>query len=82
MALGLVFGFVVGGAEVAKGRVPAAWVVEALDEREDRVREAVAGGPGRAVEQLGLQGGEEALGHGVVEAVADRSHRPEQPGLA
>jgi len=30
---------VVGRAELAEGGVSAAWVVEALDEREDRVRE-------------------------------------------
>ena len=29
----------------------------------------------RAVEQLAFEGGEEALGHGVVEAVPDRAHR-------
>jgi hypothetical protein len=78
----MVLGLVVGGAEVAEGGVAAARVVEALDEREDRVRQAFSSGPGRAVEQFGLQGGEEALGDAVVEAVTDRAHRPEQPGLA
>jgi hypothetical protein len=34
-----------------------------------------------AVEQLALQGGEEALGHRVVQRVADAAHRGDQAGL-
>src|ERR1700759_5740894 len=33
-------------------------------------------------EQLGFEGGEEALGHGVVVGVTDRSHRWSNTGLA
>ena len=33
-----------------------------------------------SVDELTLQGGEEALGHGVVEAVTDRAHRALHPG--
>ena len=43
---------------------PAA-VVEDLDELEDRHSQRVAGRPGMPIEQLGLQGREEALGDGV-----------------
>lgn len=60
-ASSLVLLLVVGGAEVAEGGVRPAGVVEALDEREDGLGKALAGRPGRAVEQLGPQGREEAL---------------------
>src|SRR3954468_12094878 len=75
-------GLVVGGAEVAQCGVPAAGVVEALEVAEDGVGQLLAGGPGMPVEQLGLQGGEEALGQAIVQAVADAAHRAEQAGLA
>ncbi len=40
------------------------------------------GRPVGAVDELGLEGSEEALGQGVVVAVADRAHRGRDPGLA
>lgn len=48
------WGFVVGGAKVAEGAVPAAGVVEALNPLEDRRRELDTGVPGGAVEQFAL----------------------------
>ena len=59
-------------------------VVEPLEIVEDHrpcllpAREATAGLP---IDQLGLQGGEEALRHRVVVAVAHRAHRHRDVGL-
>src|SRR5207253_5699958 len=63
------------GAEVAQGGVAAARVVEALDVIEDGHPRLRVGAPAGPVDQLALQRGEEALGQGVVERVADRAHR-------
>ena len=60
-----------GGSSEVQGRVAALGVVEDLDEVEHRRAQPVAGGPGVAVQQLALQGGEEALGHGIVQRIAD-----------
>jgi hypothetical protein len=60
----------------------AAWVVEALQVVEDRGARLGAGREPGVVQQLALQGGEEALGDGVIEAAADRAHRGDQAGLA
>lgn len=60
---------------VAEGRVPAARVVEAFDELDDRLAGLVVSLERRAADQLALECGEEALTHGVVVAVADGSHR-------
>ena len=70
------------GTEVAEAAVAADAVVEDLDVLEDRGPRFGRARPVGAVDQLGLQGGEEALGHGVVVAVADRAHRRRDPGLA
>jgi len=51
-------------------------VVERFDVVEDGEARLLPGGPVVPVEEFGLQGGEEALGQGVVEAVAGRAHRP------
>jgi hypothetical protein len=50
-------------------------VVEGLDVGEDLTTELPPGRPGTAVDELLLQGGEEALGDGVIEAVASGAHR-------
>ena len=50
-------------------------VVPDLDPLEDGRPRRGAGRPGPGVDELGLEGGEEALGHGVVEAVARPAHR-------
>src|SRR6185436_43834 len=62
--------FEVGWREVAEGGVAASAVVEGLDVLEDGGPGLLAGAPGLAVDQLGLKGGEEALGDGVVPAGA------------
>src|SRR5215212_721413 len=56
----------VGRGEVAEGGMAALAVVEGLDVLEDGRLCLLPGGPGLTVEQLGLEGGEEALGDGVV----------------
>src|SRR4051794_40310205 len=66
----MVVAFEVGGREVAEGGMAALAIVEGLDVLEDRGPGLLPGGPALAVEQLGLEGGEEALGDGVVPAGA------------
>src|SRR5918997_256153 len=58
--------FELGWREVAEGGMAALAVVEGLDVVEDGGPGLLAGPPGLSVEQLGLEGGEEALGDGVV----------------
>ena len=70
------------GTEVAEAAVAADPVVEDLDVVEHRGPGLGRARPGRAVDELGLEGGEEALGHGVVVAVADRAHGRRDAGLA
>src|SRR5207247_307217 len=74
--------FVVCRAEIAERRVTATQVVEALDEVEDGRRQLPPRRPAPAVEELTLERREEALGHRVVEAVADAAHRTRQSGLS
>ena len=57
-----------------------AGVIPPFDEIEDRDARLDPGLEMAAVEQLAFQGGEETLAHGVVEAVAARSHRGPHPG--
>ena len=73
---------VVDGCEVVEGGVATLAVVEDLDEVEHRSSQGLAAWPVVAVEQLTLQGGEEALGHRVVQGVADGAHRGDQAGRA
>src|SRR5207302_210435 len=75
-------GLVVDGAEHLAVAVSAAWVVPGFDPVEDRQGELLSGTPLMLVEELELQGPEEALGHAVVEAVADAAHGAEQAGAA
>src|SRR5271167_2095714 len=56
-------------------------VVPALDEIEDRHAGLDLGLELAAVKQLALEGGEEALAHGVVETVTHRAHRGSHTGL-
>src|SRR4029078_11911635 len=60
---------------VAECRVPPACVIEALNAVDDGPARRVVSLERGAVDQLALERGEEALTHGVVVAVADRSHR-------
>ena len=73
--------FVVVGAEVTQGGVPAAWVVPAFDELEDRHARLGLGTERTPVDELALQRGEKALGHGVVKAVPGRPGRGKHPHL-
>src|SRR5260221_7695857 len=66
---------------IVERRVAAMRVVPALDEVEDRHPRLDLGLELAPVEQLAFQGGEKALAHGVVETVADRTHRGSHPGL-
>ena len=56
-------------------RVAALSVVEDLKVLEDRVGEFDTGLPPFPVQQFDLHAGPERFDHGVIEAVADRSHR-------
>jgi hypothetical protein len=73
--------FVVGRAELAQGRVAPAWVGEAFEVVEDGHPRLGPGAEAVLVEELAFQGGEEALGHGVIETVTDRAHRRGDAGL-
>jgi hypothetical protein len=68
-------GFVGGGAEIVQCGVTTAGVVPTLDPVEDRLVSGGPGGPGAAVEQLGLDGREERLGDGVVPAMTAPAER-------
>ena len=68
------------GVSMPSGGVAALAVVEDLEVLEDRVGQLEAGPPPLAVQQLDLHAAPERLDHGVVVAVADRSHRRHQPG--
>jgi hypothetical protein len=59
--------------------VAALAVVEDLDEVEHRRPQGLAGWPVVAVQQLAFQGGEEALGDGVVERVTDGAIEATRP---
>jgi len=60
------------GAQVAQGGVPTSGVVPALDELEDGHACLGLGLERLPFDQLALQGGEEAIGHGVVVAIPGR----------
>ena len=53
----------------------AVGIVPTLDELKDRHARLDLGFEVTAVEQFAFEGGEEALAHGIVEAVAHRTHR-------
>jgi len=74
-------GFVFDGGVHSEARVAALPVVEDLKVLEDGVREFDAGLPSFSVQQFDLHPGPERFDHRVVEAITDRSHRREQPGL-
>ncbi len=65
----------------SEARVASLSVVEDLKVLEDRIGEFDAGLPSFPVQQFDLHPGPERFDHRVVEAIADRSHRREQPGL-
>src|SRR3954469_2473708 len=60
---------------VAEGRMSSVRVVEAFDEVENRIASVVVIAKARSIDQFTLEGGEEALAHGVIVAIADGAHR-------
>jgi len=60
-------------AEIAEGGVDAAKTVKPLDVLEDSAPSGSPARPRAALDQTELDGGEEALGDGVVPAVAGRA---------
>jgi hypothetical protein len=66
------------GTEHLAVAVASTRVVPGLDPFEDGLGELLAALPAVFVEQLELERAEEALGHGVTEAVTDRSYGAEQ----
>ena len=55
--------------------MPPARIVPSFDELEDGLARLSGIAEAPAVDQLALQCGEEALGHGVVVGIADGAHR-------
>src|SRR4249920_855554 len=72
--LGVVVVLEFGGTAVAKGAVQPGAVVPA-DVLNDRPAGRGPGGPGLGIDQLAFDRGEEALGQGVVPALAGAPHR-------
>src|ERR1700735_4986122 len=66
---------VVDRGEISDRGMAAAWIVEALDEFEDRTTCFGLCLEPTPIEQLALEGREETLAHRVVVRVADRAHR-------
>ena len=66
---------VVDRGEVSDRGMAAAWIVEALDEFEDRTTRFGLCLEPTSIEQLAFEGCEETLAHGVVIRIADRAHR-------
>src|SRR6266540_2186256 len=66
-------------AQVADRGVPPGPVVDGLDPPEHLQAGLLPRAPVAPIDQLALQGGEEALDQGVVEAVAHRPHRCADP---
>ena len=82
MLLGVPPPFVLGGAEIAQRGMASLSVVEDLDILEEGGLQLPARLPGAAIEQLGLQGGEEALRHGVVVGISATAHGALEPCCA
>jgi hypothetical protein len=59
----------------------AAWVVPAFDKVEESEARVGLGAEAFAIEQLALEGREEALTHGVVVGVAHTAHRRADAGV-
>src|SRR5581483_8749093 len=78
----VVASLVLGRAEVAERGMATPRVVERLDVVEHGHAGRALGAPVIAVDQLAFQRGKEALGHGVVVAVADAAPRGHDPGPA
>ena len=61
--------------------MPPAWVVPTLDPGKDRQARLGLGLPATPGNELALQTGKEALCHGVVIGISNRSHRGAHPHL-
>lgn len=72
---------IVHWAEAVEGRVTSTRVVPGLEVVEDLRPRLVTRAEPFAVDELALQGREEALGHRVIETVADAAHRRSDAGL-
>lgn len=59
--------------------MPPVCVVEAFNEIDDRIAGVVVIPEGRPIDQFALECGEEALAHGVVVAITDRTHGRPSP---
>ena len=68
--------------DVPQRRVPTLRIVESFDEVEDGVARVTVRFEAAAIQQFTFQRGKETLRHRVVIAVADRTHRGANPGLA
>src|SRR4051794_36784185 len=66
---------------MAQGGVSPSGVVEALDVLEDRTPHYLTARPRMAVDQLPLQGRDEALSHRVVVGIGHRAHRGQKTFL-
>ena len=75
-------GFEGDGAEVAKAPVPTVRGVPRFDRGEDGLHHVGTRGPGAPVDELDLQGCEEGLRDGVVQAGARPPHRAGDAGLS
>src|SRR5260370_25969935 len=74
--------FIADRRQIVQTRMPAVRVVTALDEVEDGHPGLGLGGEAAPVQQLALEGGEEALTEGVVIGVAHAAHGRADTGLA
>lgn len=54
--------------------MPSVWVVPAFNEAEDFPTRGCVRIESGAIDEFAFEGGEEALAHGVVVAISDRSH--------
>ncbi len=70
----MMYALVVDGRSVTEPRVAAVRVVPSFDPLEDGHLRLGLGSEPSTVEQLALEGGEEALGHRIVVGIADRAH--------
>src|ERR1700685_2276754 len=60
----------------------AMWVIPPFDKFEDCHACFDLGFETASIKQLAFEGGKETLAHGVVETIADRTHRRPHSGLA
>ena len=72
---------VVDGRHLAEGGVPTAGIVPGFDEVENSHPGLGLIFESFPLDEFGLERGEEALAHGVVIGITDRSHRGSDAGL-